>query len=51
MASSRVMTLLVTLLLVIVLGIYLLWLNLLSDLLILASRCCWRGLIWSVSGF
>jgi len=37
MASSRVMTLLVTLLLVIVLGIYLLRLNLLSDLLILAS--------------
>ena len=37
MASSRVMTLLVTLLMVIVLGIYLLRLNLLSDLLILAS--------------
>ena len=34
MASSRVMTLLVTLLMVIVLGIYLLRLNLLSDLLI-----------------
>ncbi len=37
MASSRVMTLLVTLLLVIVSGLYLLRLNLLSDLLILAS--------------
>ena len=37
MASSRVMTLLVTLFSVIVLGIYLLRLNLLSDLLILAS--------------
>ncbi len=37
MASSRVMTLLVTLLSVIVLGIYLLRLNLLSELLILAS--------------
>ena len=37
MASSRVMTLLVTLFWVIVLGIYLLRLNLLSDLLILAS--------------
>ena len=37
MASSRVMTLLVTLLTVIVIGIYLLRLNLLSDLLILAS--------------
>ena len=37
MASSRVMTLLVTLLLVIVSGLYVLRLNLLSDLLILAS--------------
>ena len=37
MASSRVMTLLVTLLLVIVSGLYLLRLNLLSDLLIVAS--------------
>ena len=37
MASSRVMMLLVTLLMVIVLGIYLLRLNLLSDLMILAS--------------
>ena len=37
MASSRVMTLLVTLFSVIVFGIYLLRLNLLSDLLILAS--------------
>ena len=37
MASSRVMTLMVTLLTVILIGIYLLRLNLLSDLLILAS--------------